>query len=85
MNQYPVLSLSFKDVDGLDFESAHDKLKAVLADYCKKIAALGENKNTDADDRNIFARLKAQTASGVEVQNSLKTIMRMMREFYAMA
>ena len=47
MNQYPVLFISFKDVDGLDFESAYDKLKAVLADYCKRIARLGENEKTD--------------------------------------
>ncbi|MBR2256634.1 MAG: AAA family ATPase [Blautia sp.] len=82
MNRYPVLFISFKDVDGLDFESAYDKLKIVLADYCKKIAKLGENGNTDIDDRAIFARLKAQTATGAEVQNALKTIMRMMNAAY---
>ena len=82
MNQYPVLFISFKDVDGLDFESAYDKLKVVLADYCKKIAKLSEDDNTDSDDRAIFARLKAQTATGAEVQNALKTIMRMMNAVY---
>lgn len=35
MNQYPVLSLSFKDVDGLTFEKAYAKLAAVIADLCK--------------------------------------------------
>ena len=70
MNQYPVLFISFKDVDGMDFESANDMLKVVLADYCKKIVGLGENENTDSDDRVIFARLKAQKASNAEVQNA---------------
>ncbi len=82
MNQYPVLFISFKDVDGLDFESAYDKLKVVLADYCKKMAELGDDENTDSDDRAIFARLKARTATGAEVQNALKTIMRMMNAVY---
>ena len=82
MNQYPVLFISFKDVDGLDYESAYDKLKVVLADYCKKMAKLGENEYTDSDDRAIFARLKAQTATGAEVQSALKTIMRMMNAVY---
>ena len=82
MNRYPVLSISFKDVDGLDFESAYDKLQVVLADYCKKMAWLGENDRTDSDDRAIFARLKAKTAIGAEVQNALKTIMRMMNAVY---
>jgi len=35
MNQYPVLFISFKDVDGLDFESAYSQLLSVLSDYCK--------------------------------------------------
>ena len=82
MNQFPVLFISFKDVDGLDFESAYDKLKVVLADYCKKMAELGDDENTDSDDRAIFARLKARTATGAEVQNALKTIMRMMNAVY---
>ncbi|MBR4164052.1 MAG: AAA family ATPase [Solobacterium sp.] len=82
MNQYPVLFISFKDVDGLDFESANNMLKVILSDYCKKIAGLGENENTDSDDRAIFARLKAQKASAAEVQNALKTIMRMMNAVY---
>ena len=82
MNQYPVLFISFKDVDGLDFESAYDKLKVILADYCKKSAILGEHEATDRDDRALFARLKAQTATGAEIQNALKTIMRMMHAVY---
>lgn len=82
MNRYPVLSISFKDVDGLDFGSAYGKLKVVLADCCKKIVRLGEDENTDSDDRAIFARLKAQTATEAEVQNALKTIMRMMNAVY---
>ena len=82
MNQYPVLYISFKDVDGLDFEKAYAKLCAVLADFCKKIAKIGVDDNTDIDDQAIFARLKAQSATGAEVQNALKTIMRMMNAVY---
>ena len=82
MNQYPVLLISFKDVDGLDFERAYDKLKVILANYCKRVPELGRNEKTDSDDRAVFARLKAQTAAGAEVQNSLKTIMRMMYAVY---
>jgi hypothetical protein len=41
MNQYPVLFISFKDVDGLSFDSAYAKLAVVIADYCKKIVLIG--------------------------------------------
>ena len=52
MNQYSVLSLSFKDVEGLDFNSAFKMLKSVIADLCKKYAFLEkEEKILSADDR----------------------------------
>lgn len=82
MNQYPVLFISFKDVDGLSFDSAYAKLAVVIADYCKKIVLLGKDDRADADDRIIFSRLKAQQATDADIQNSLKTIMRMMHAVY---
>ena len=82
MNQYPVLFLTLKDVEGRSFELAYGKLKAVIADLCKKHAFLADDKRVDPDDRKIFGRLKSKTASEEEVQNSLNTIMRMMNAVY---
>ena len=82
MNQYPVLFLTLKDVEGRDFDLAYDKLKAVIADLCKKHAFLAEEERIDPDDRDIFGRLKSKTAGEEEIQNSLKTIMRMMKAVY---
>ena len=36
MNQYPTIFLSFKDVDGLTFQSAYDMLSAAVTDLYKK-------------------------------------------------
>ena len=82
MNQYPVLFLTLKDVEGRSFELAFGKLKAVLADLCKKHAYLSEEDRINPFDKDIFMRLQAKTASEEEVQNSLKTIMRMMNTVY---
>ena len=82
MNQFPVLFLTLKDVEGRSFELAYDKLKAVIADVCKKHAYLTRKEEIDAADAEIFERLKFKTASEEEVQNSLKTIMRMMKAVY---
>ena len=78
MNQYPVLFISFKDVDGLDFESAFGQLQAILADYCKTIASLSDSASIDSADVEIFDRLRYQKGSLSDVKGSLKTIMRMM-------
>ena len=82
MNQYPVLSISFKDVDGLDFESAYGQLQFILADYCKTIVSLFENANVDSADADIFERLRYQKGSLSDVKGALKTIMRMMNAVY---
>lgn len=34
MNQYPVLFLSFKNIDGLDFKSARKQLEIVISEAC---------------------------------------------------
>lgn len=82
MNQYPVVSLSFKDVDGSDYDTAFKKLKAVMADLCKKMEDLGNERAVNPFDLEIFLRLQAKTADIEEVQNALKTIMRMLNAVY---
>lgn len=82
MNQYPVLFISFKDVDGLDFESAYGQLQSILADYCKTVVSEMENKAIDSADAEIFERLRYQHGSLSDVKGSLKTIMRMMNAVY---
>lgn len=82
MNQYPVLFVSFKDIEAEDFNDAYDMLKARLADVCKEYSDLSEHGSVDHDDRDIFLRLKAQSGTRTDVKNSLKTIMRMMQAVY---
>ena len=82
MNQYPVLFLSLKDVDGLDFESAYGQLQSILADYCKVIVTQIEKQSIDSADAEIFERLRFQKGSLSDVKGSLKTIMRMMKAVY---
>ena len=36
MNRYPVLFISFKDVDGLDFEGAYAAIQGVFSDLCMR-------------------------------------------------
>ncbi len=82
MNQFPVLFVSFKDVEALTFATAYEKLKETIADMCKKNVALLDSTKTDDADKEIFEKLRYKTANGAEIQNSLKTIMRMMTAVY---
>ena len=82
MNQYPVIFISFKDVEAEDFDGAYKMLETKLADLCKDLASTLSNTATDKDDENIFLNLKAKIAGEDDVKNSLKTIMRMMNAVY---
>ena len=82
MNQYPVLFISFKDAESENYDVAYAKLMTIIADVCKANADIGKHDTIDKDDLEVFARLKAQKGSPSDVQNSLKTIMRMMHAVY---
>lgn len=79
MNQYPVLFLSFKDVDGESFEDAFNALKNMLADKCKMMTYLAESENVNSADVEIFNRIVYQQTDLADIKSSLKTLMRMMR------
>ena len=82
MNQYPVLYLSLKDVDGISFESAYGLLTFTIAQFCDGNAYLEQSEKVTDVQKSIFQRLKMQTASMQEVQGSLLVIMKMMQACY---
>ena len=82
MNQYPVLSLSLKDVEGRTFDSAYKMLKTVVSDLCKKHVNLQHSEKVHPDDVARFRKLKSETAELEDITSSLKTIMRMMNAVY---
>lgn len=82
MNQWPVLFLSLKNIDSLNFDGALRLLKTAISDLCKKHDYLLENEEVDCDDKNIFSRLKTGIMDEAEIKNSLYTIMRMMRAYF---
>ena len=82
MNSYPVLFVSFKDVEGENFDGAYGMLKTKLADLCKSLPELEGNVQTNSADRDIFHQMMFKKAEGDDIKNSLKTIMRMMNAVY---
>ncbi len=74
--------LTLKDAEGLTFHTAYEKLKTILANVCKKHGYLADSHLVDEDDRRIFVRLKAQTPTETDVQNSLLLLTRMMAMHY---
>ena len=82
MNQWPVLFLSFKRVDGLDFGSAYEMLCTVLAEVCVTHGYLQESARVAPYDKNLLKRIEAGTATQVELKNSFVTLTRAMAAHY---
>ena len=82
MNQYPVLLLSFKDVDGTSFENALDFLGFTIAQFCIEQSYLAESEKVNSDYKAVFARLKSRSASLTDIKGSILTIMKMMQAYH---
>ena len=82
MNQYPVLFVSFKDIEAETFTGAYQMLKTRLAEVCKGLVGLLDGQEVDKDDLKLFLNLKAKKGDEDDVKNSLKTIMRILHAVY---
>lgn len=82
MNQYPTLFLSLKDVDGTTFENAFNMLKFVISSLCSQNSYLETEENIRENEKDIFSRLRSQTASITDIKGSIVTIMNMMQSYY---
>ncbi len=82
MNQYPVLFVSFKDVEGVNFDGAYGMLKVQLADVTKGLSDLVNGDQSNQYDCEAFDRLQSQRSTPEDVKSSLKTIMRMLYAVY---
>ena len=85
MNQWPVLFVSFKDIDGLTFASAKGMLLERLANLFKAHRYLALSERVDPDDAKIFKKL-SDLVNGHPTDAMLKTaislLMQMMRDHY---
>ena len=69
MNQYPVLFISFKDVEADHFHEAYDMLLYRLSEVCIELADIVTFDKADPEDKAVFARLKSKSAREYEVKN----------------
>ena len=82
MNQWPVVFLSLKDIDGLNFEDAYERLVVQISNLYKNYTYLLEYDKIDPDDRQIFLDLKAGKVEKAQVFQALRTLMRMLQIYH---
>lgn len=82
MNQWPVVFLSLKDIDGLNFADAYDRLVVQISNLYKNYTYLLDCDKIDPDDRQIFLDMKAGKAEKAQVFQALRTLMRMLQIYH---
>lgn len=82
MNQFPTLFLSFSGVDGLSFERAYGRLKAVISEAYKSHLDLMESPKLSEFDKELFQRIVTKTGADEETDYSLTKLTKMMAHHY---
>ena len=82
MNQYPVLFLSFRSVDGLDFGGAYAQLVSVIAELYKEHFYLKESDRINTLDQELVYRIASKKAEPEEIKNSLLKLTQLMALHY---
>ena len=82
MNQWPVLFLSFRRVDGLNFQGAYGMLQATITDVCENHLYLLDSPQVSAYPKEVMDRLLRGTASEKETKGSLLMLTKMMEVHY---
>ncbi len=82
MNKYPTIFISFKDVDGLNFDSAFDCLKEIFFNlYCRYSYLLSSEKVSDVY-KEKFNRIYREDPKLSEIKGALSLLMRMLYAHY---
>ena len=82
MNQYPVIFLTLKAVEGLNFQSAYAMFEFLIAEWCISHRFLLESKKLTELDKEVFEKFMKKTAKVSELKNSLYTLSRLMTMHY---
>ena len=85
MNQYPTLFISFKDVNGLNFQSAMKMLRNQISWICNEHDYLSDSDKINENDKKLFLKLQDISEENLSedlIKISVATIIRMMNVHY---
>lgn len=82
MNKWPVLFISFKRVDGLNFQDAYAMLRSVITEICAEHKYILDGNNISEYDRKTLENIIEQKASATEIKNSIVSLTRAMEIYY---
>lgn len=85
MGKYPVISISLKDVDGLDFQTAYDMLGVAVSEEAGRFGFLLESdKITQAEKMKLNRLIEGDFEKAAYLHNSLRFLTQLLFKHYGM-
>lgn len=82
MNQWPVMSISFKAIEGNDFSTAYQQLVYEIGELYTKHEYLLEGSVLSMDEKELFTSIKKHKAGKIEVMRSLQILSKFLNRYY---
>ena len=81
-NKYPIIFISFKDINGLDFETAYENLKVIISDLFIEHRYLMRDEKISSVDLRIFEKIMNYEGNKINMQQSLHLLTKLLYEHY---
>lgn len=82
MNHWPIIFVSFRRVDGLDFQGAYDMLSLVISELFRKHLYLLDSDRVNDYDKQTIKRIAEGEATVKDMKDSLVLLIGAMRQHY---
>ena len=82
MGKYPVVFLSLKDVDGLTFEDAYERLKQLIRNEAFRLAALRESTAITDEEKSAYLRIISENSTFADITGSLRMFCTLLEKHY---
>lgn len=82
MNQYPTVFLSFKEIDGRNFDLAYERLRMKIGQLYRTYEYVLDCPRISEEDKKTFIQIKKEQGSEAQVCASLELLVRMLEIFH---
>ena len=82
MGRFPVVFLTLKGVDGLNFESAYEMLCGIISDEARRLRFLETSPALDQYEKDRFSELLRGTRDSSSIKDSLRLLCNLLEKHY---
>lgn len=83
MGKFPVIAISLKDVEGMEFETAYDMLGSVIGEEARRLdMLLTSDRLTRTDKKNLYGLMEENFEKPVNLHRSLRLLTELLYKHY---